>query len=73
MYISNHSPWKGTGDPTTYSLQDHHNMKVHLSRNHNSVNRGSVITPTPALGKDALITQGALDRHQAIEFNTKIR
>ena len=30
-----------------------------------------MITPTAALGKDALITQGALDRHQAIEFNTR--
>ena len=46
-------------------------MHIRLSRNHNSVNRGSVITPTAALGKDALITQGALDRHQATEFNTR--
>ena len=54
-----------------YSLQDYHNMNIRLRRNHNSVNRGSVITPTAALGKDALITQGALDRHQATEFNTR--
>ena len=53
-----------------YSLQDYHNMNIRLSRNNNSVNRGSVNTPTAALGKDALITQGALDRHQATEFNT---
>ena len=30
-----------------------------------------MITPTAALGEDALITQGALDRHQATEFNTR--
>ena len=30
-------------------------------------------TPTAALGKDALITQGALDLHQATEFNTRIQ
>jgi len=30
-----------------------------------------VNTPTAALGKDALITQGALDRHQATEFNRR--
>ena len=35
------------------------------------MNRGSVITTTDALGKDTLITQGALDRHQATEFNTR--
>ena len=54
-----------------YSLQDYHNMNIRLSGNHNSVNRGSVITPTAALGKDALTTQGSLDRHQATEFNTR--
>ena len=53
------------------SLQDYHNMNIRVSRNHNSVNRGSVITPTAVLSKDALITQGALDRHQATEFNTR--
>ena len=46
-------------------------MNIRLSGNHNSVNRGSVITPTAALGKDALITQGTLDRHQATDFNTR--
>ena len=46
-------------------------MNIRLSGNNNSMNRGSVITPTAALGKDALITQGALDRHQATEFNTR--
>ena len=30
-----------------------------------------MIAPTAELGKDALITQGTLDRHQAIEFNTR--
>ena len=54
-----------------YSLQGYHNMNVILSRNNSSVNRGSVITPTAGLGKDAVISQGALDRHQATEFNTR--
>ena len=35
------------------------------------MNRGSAIIPTAVLGKDALITQGALERHQATEFNTR--
>jgi len=46
-------------------------MNIQLRRNHNIVNRGSVITPTAALGKNALITQGALDSYQATEFNTR--
>ena len=54
-----------------YSLQDYHNMIIRLSRNLNSVNRASVITPTAAPGKDTLITLGALDRHQATEFSTR--
>ena len=30
-----------------------------------------MITPTAALSEDALITQGALNHHQATEFNTR--
>ena len=56
-----------------YSLQDYHNMNIRLSRNHNSVNRGSVITPTAALGKDALITQGALDVIKLLSSTQEIR
>ena len=54
-----------------YSLQDYHSMNIRLSRNHNNMNRDSVIIPTAALGKYAAITQGALDRHQATDFNAR--
>ena len=46
-------------------------MNIRSSRNHNRVKRGSVITTTAGLGKDALITQGALDCCQATEFDTR--
>ena len=46
-------------------------MNIRLSGNHNSVNRASVIIRAAALGKDALITEGALERHQATELNAR--